>query len=49
MVVALVMAELDRLYEQIADRFTRAEPHAGSGLIAHLERKNGWDAGQTAW
>ena len=47
MVVDLVVAELDRVHERIAGRFTRSEPRARvreyvSGLVAGLERKNGW-------
>jgi len=46
-VLDLAMAELDRLYERMAGRFARAEPRARvreyvSGLVAGLERKNGW-------
>jgi SRSO17 transposase len=46
-VVDVVMAELDRVHERIGGRFTRAEPRARareymSGLVAGLERKNGW-------
>jgi hypothetical protein len=47
--VVLEMAadELDRVHERIAGRFARAEPRARvrryvSGLVAGLERKNGW-------
>jgi SRSO17 transposase len=52
-VVDLVMAELDRLHERIADRFTRSEPRARvreyvSGLVAGLERKNGWTLAERA-
>ncbi|PZG42469.1 IS701 family transposase [Spongiactinospora gelatinilytica] len=47
MVMDLVAAELDRLCERIGGRFTRSEPRARareyvSGLVAGLERKNGW-------
>jgi hypothetical protein len=47
MVVDVVAAELDRVHDRIAGRFARAEPRAGvreylSGLVAGLERKNGW-------
>ncbi len=43
----LVAAELNRVHEMIAGRFGRAEPRARvreyvSGLVAGLERKNGW-------
>src|SRR3954470_18428369 len=46
-VVDLVVAELDRVHARIACRFTRSEPRARvreyvSGLVAGLERKNGW-------
>jgi len=47
MVVELVAADLDRVHERIAGRFGRAEPRARvreclCGLVAGLERKNGW-------
>jgi hypothetical protein len=43
----LVADELDRVHERIAGRFARAELRARgrryvSGLVAGLERKNGW-------
>jgi len=46
-VADLVVAELDRVHERIAGRFARSEPRARvreyvSGLVAGLERKNGW-------
>jgi SRSO17 transposase len=49
----LVVAELDRLHERIAGRFGRAEPRARvreyvSGLVAGLERKNGWTLAEWA-
>ena len=49
----LVAAELDRVHELIAGRFTRAEPRARvreyvSGLVAGLERKNGWTLAERA-
>ena len=49
MVVDLVVGELDRVHERIAGRFGRAEPRARvreyvSGLVAGLERNNGWTA-----
>jgi SRSO17 transposase len=52
-VVDLVMTELDRLHERIAGRFTRSEPRARvreyvSGLVAGLERKNGWTLAERA-
>ena len=53
MVVELVAAELDRVHERIAGRFARAEPRARvreylSGLVAGLERKNGWTLAEQA-
>ena len=53
MVMDLVAVELDRVHEQIADRFARAEPRARvreyvSGLVAGLERKNGWTLAERA-
>ena len=53
MVVDLAMAELNRLHEQIAPRFARAEPRARvrayvAGLAAGLERKNGWTLAEQA-
>jgi hypothetical protein len=47
MVMELVAAELDGMHERVAGRFGRAEPRARvreyvSGLVAGLERKNGW-------
>jgi len=53
MVVDLVAAELDRVHERIAGRFARAEPRARvreyvSGLVAGLERKNGWTLAERA-
>src|SRR5947199_7792115 len=52
-VVDLVVAELDRVHERIAGRFTRSEPRARvreyvSGLVAGLERKNGWTVAEHA-
>jgi SRSO17 transposase len=49
----LVAAELDRVHERIAGRFGRAEPRARvreyvSGLVAGLERKNGWTVAEWA-
>jgi SRSO17 transposase len=46
-VVDVVVAELDRLHARVAGRFARAEPRSRvreyvSGLVAGLERKNGW-------
>jgi SRSO17 transposase len=53
MVVDLVAAELDRVHERIVGRFWRAEPRARvreyvSGLVAGLERKNGWTLAERA-
>jgi SRSO17 transposase len=53
MVVRLVAAELDQVHERIAGRFARAEPRARvreylSGLVAGLERKNGWTLAERA-
>ena len=53
MMVDLVAAELDRVHERIAGRFARAEPRARvreyvSGLVAGLERKNGWTPAEWA-
>jgi DDE superfamily endonuclease len=53
MVVELVAAELDRVHERIAGRFGRAEPRARvreylCGLVAALERKNGWTLAEHA-
>jgi len=53
MVVDVAAAELDRLHEQIAGRFWRSEPRARvreyvSGLVAGLERKNGWTLAERA-
>ncbi len=49
----LVAVELDRVHERIAGRFGRAEPRAQvreyvSGLVAGLERKNGWTLAEWA-
>jgi SRSO17 transposase len=46
-VVDVVTAELDRVHARIGGRFTRVEPRVRareymSGLVAGLERKNGW-------
>jgi SRSO17 transposase len=53
MVVDLVAGELDRVHERIAGRFGRAEPRARvreylCGLVAGLERKNGWTLAEHA-
>jgi SRSO17 transposase len=52
-VVDLVAGELDRVHERIAGRFGRAEPRARvreylCGLVAGLERKNGWTLAEHA-
>src|SRR5919201_4113331 len=52
-VVDLVVAELERVHERIAGRFSRSEPRARvreyvSGLVAGLERKNGWTLAEHA-
>ncbi len=49
----LIAAELDQVQERIAGRFARAEPRARvreyvSGLVAGLERKNGWTLAEWA-
>jgi hypothetical protein len=49
----LIAAELDQVHERIAGRFARAEPRARvreyvSGLVAGLERKNGWTLAEWA-
>jgi SRSO17 transposase len=53
MVLDLVADELDRVHERIAGRFARSEPRARvrkyvSGLVAGLERKNGWTLAEQA-
>jgi SRSO17 transposase len=53
MVVDLVADELDRVHERVAGRFAQAEPRARvrryvSGLVAGLERKNGWSPAEQA-
>lgn len=53
MVMDLVAAELERVHGRIAGRFGRAEPRARvreyvSGLVAGLERKNGWTLAEQA-
>src|SRR5215470_18763240 len=52
-VTDLVAAELGVVHERIAGRFARAEPRARvrgyvSGLVAGLERKNGWTLAEHA-
>ena len=49
--VNLVADELGRVHERIAGRFGRAEPRVReyvSGLVACLERKNGWTLAERA-
>jgi SRSO17 transposase len=53
MVADIAVAELDVVHERIAGRFARAEPRARvreylSGLVAGLERKNGWTLAERA-
>src|SRR5487761_356190 len=53
MVADLAVAELDRLHELIAGRFARSEPRSRvreyvSGLVAGLQRKNGWTLAERA-
>ena len=53
MVTDLVVTELDRLHERIGGRFGRSEPRVRvreyvSGLVAGLERKNGWTLAERA-
>src|SRR5215469_764727 len=52
-VTDLVADELDVVHERIAGRFARAEPRARvrryvAGLVAGLERKNGWTLAEQA-
>ncbi|MEV6602001.1 IS701 family transposase [Actinoplanes sp. NPDC051346] len=51
--VAVWSAELDRLHARIAGRFARSEPRQRarqylSGLVAGLDRKNGWTLAEQA-
>src|SRR5689334_25330676 len=53
MMIDLVVAELDWVHERISGRFARAEPRARvreyvGGLVAGLERKNGWTLAEHA-
>jgi SRSO17 transposase len=53
MVADLVAGELDRVHGRIAGRFARSEPRGRareylSGLVAGLERKNGWTLAERA-
>ena len=52
-VLEVAAGELDRLHERIGGRFARAEPRARvrrylCGLVAGLERKNGWTLAEQA-
>jgi len=49
----VVAAGLDQLHERIGGRFARSEPRSRvreyvSGLVAGLERKNGWTLAEWA-
>ena len=51
--VDVAVVELDRLHSRVAGRFARAEPRARmreyvAGLVAGLERKNGWTLAERA-
>ena len=53
MVAEIAAAELDAVHGRIAGRFARAEPRARvreylAGLVAGLERKNGWTLAERA-
>ena len=53
MVADIAAAELDAVHERIAGRFARSEPRARvreylAGLVAGLERKNGWTLAERA-
>ena len=53
MVVDVVAAELERMHERVGGRFTRSEPRVRvreyvSGLVAGLDRKNGWMLAESA-
>ncbi|EME65479.1 transposase [Rhodococcus ruber BKS 20-38] len=53
MVVDRVVAELEALHERVSGRFTRSEPRRRvreyvAGLVAGLERKNGWTLAERA-
>src|SRR4030081_3158495 len=52
-VMDVVVAELDRVHARVAGRFAGAEPRVRareyvSGLVAGLERKNGWTLAEQA-
>ena len=53
MVAEIAAAELDAVHGRIAGRFARSEPRARvreylAGLVAGLERKNGWTLAERA-
>ncbi|WP_092604163.1 IS701 family transposase [Actinopolyspora xinjiangensis] len=53
MVLDVISVELERVHARIAGRFVRSEPRARvreyvSGLVAGLERKNGWTIAEQA-
>lgn len=53
MMMDVVAAGLDQLHERIAGRFARSEPRTRvreylAGLVAGLERKNGWTLAERA-
>ncbi|MGH7749124.1 MAG: IS701 family transposase, partial [Candidatus Dormibacteria bacterium] len=53
MVVDVAVVELDRLHARVGGRFARSEPRARAreyvtGLVAGLERKNGWTLAERA-
>src|SRR5690242_11883499 len=53
MMMGVVAAGLEQLHERIAGRFARSEPRSRvreyvSGLVAGLERKNGWTLAEHA-
>src|SRR6478736_1654474 len=53
MMADIAAAELDAVHERIAGRFARSEPRARvreylAGLVAGLERKNGWTLAERA-
>lgn len=52
-VLDVISAELERVHARIVGRFVRSEPRARvceyvSGLVAGLERKNGWTIAEQA-
>ncbi|GAF47539.1 hypothetical protein RW1_041_00870 [Rhodococcus wratislaviensis NBRC 100605] len=53
MVVYMVVAELEALHERVSGRFARSDPRTRvreyvAGLVAGLERKNGWTLAERA-